>query len=155
MQKLFLDELIIQKSIKSIVDQIKNSNFIPDILLSVGRGGMIPTRYISDYMLSATLSYIPAQMYTGIGTTQKQPSIGQLSIPVFQKNVLIIDDIVDSGLTVDSIINVLKINQANQIKVATIAVKEYVKRLPSFYSLTIKTNEWVVFPWERNEFKNN
>ncbi len=152
MEKLFLTDPQFTETIDHICGAIKESGFIPDIVLSVGRGGMVPARYIADTLPDSEVSLISAKMYTGVGTRESKPKIGHLQIPVFGKKVLIVDDIIDSGLTIDGVIEALQKGKAAQIKTATLAIKRYSKRLPSFYHLIIDDEVWIVFPWEKNEF---
>jgi len=148
MKKVFLSWKEIETAIQNISEQINESGFKPDVIISVGRGGMIPARLISDYIGVSNVQLIEAKMYTGIGTRNSKPKIGTLSSSIHKKNVLIVDDIVDSGLTLDAVVEMLFGQKANSIKAATISVKEHVQRLPRYWSSKVKEEEWIVYPWE-------
>jgi hypoxanthine phosphoribosyltransferase len=154
MKKVFLSWEDIDSSMSVIVDQIKRSTFSPTSLLCIGRGGMIPGRILSDRLSITEISIIDAKMYTGIGTRTDVPKIGSVSLNVRHKNVILVDDIVDTGITMDAVYE--KVNQQGpvNIKAATVVVKEHVKRLPSYFDRKAKEDEWIVFPWESEEFKS-
>jgi len=151
MKKVYLSWDDTVKAITEISDVIKKSKFLPDMILSVGRGGMIPARLLSDLLKVSDVCMLEAKMYTGIGTRNLQPKLGTLTASVYKKKVLIVDDIVDSGLTLDAVMTMVHNQKADQIKSATIVIKDHVKRLPSYFHQTAKEDEWVVFPWEKIE----
>lgn len=147
---------VIYSYLKDISDQIQKMNYKPDVLISIGRGGMIPTRILSDLLNVKEVSYITAKMYTGIDQRDNKPTIGNiiLSTTLTNKNILLIDDIIDSGLTVDAVYNKIKELKPLSVKVATILCKKHVSRKPSFYKCDCENDQWIVFPWELNEFKD-
>jgi len=148
MKKLHLKWKDIEKSLSKITEQLKESNFKPDVIISIGRGGMVPARILSDMLGINEVTMIPAKMYTGVGTRNARPVIGSLSVSIKHKNVLVVDDIVDSGLTIEAVIDLLMKSTPAQIKTVTVAIKENATIMPSYYDMTAKEEEWVVFPWE-------
>ena len=62
-------------------------------------------------------------------------------------NILIVDDICDTGGTIDWVTN--KLTTAN-IKHETACIftkKKHIERL-KFYGNVVSENKWIVFPWE-------
>lgn len=152
MKKVYLKWQNIAKSINKIADNIKESGFKPDAIISIGRGGMIPARLLSDILEVKNVSMISAKLYTGIGARNSKPTIGAINTNIQDKNVLIVDDIVDTGITIDAVIDSVNKYRPSIIRIATLVVKDHVKRLPSYYDQTVKEEEWIVFPWELKEF---
>jgi hypoxanthine phosphoribosyltransferase/NTP pyrophosphatase (non-canonical NTP hydrolase) len=152
MKKIYLGDLAFSESMRSLGEKIKQSKFKPDTLVCVGRGGMEPTRRLSDILGIKDVVFIPVSLYTGVGTRNNKPSLGTMSSSVFKKNVLLVDDIMDSGVTINTVLDALRKANVSDIKTATIYCKSHVVSKPSFYDLTSEDDEWVVFPWEENEF---
>ncbi len=61
------------------------------------------------------------------------------------KNILIVDDIIDSGLTVQ------KATKGNMfgLKIASLFYKEQSFIRPDYFCLTANEKIWIVFPWEK------
>ena len=71
MKYLKLDNLEISIAIADISKKIIESNYQPDVLISIGRGGMVLTRYLSDILGVKEIGYLPISMYTGVKTRNK------------------------------------------------------------------------------------
>lgn len=141
----------IDHRIDDLTEQIKQRDFSPDCIVSIGRGGMVPARILSDRLNIRDVYVISVHRYNGINKTLDKPTIKPFAQNIINKNVLLVDDIMDSGITVDCVLETLKINRARRILVASLLVRHDCK-LPSFYSELVKNDDWIVFPWEKNEF---
>lgn len=148
--------------VENIINSIESFKFTPDILVSVGRGGMIPTRMISDYFLKAEVIYVPYKTYVvgGYTQTQHQPiiSLSLLDDIIKGQNILLIDDISDSGSTLmrcqDMIHNYAKFRCCNtHFKVYSSSLVTKKRWQPLFKGITLDNENWIVFPWEKNEFE--
>jgi hypoxanthine phosphoribosyltransferase len=136
---------------------IKKSSFKPDILAGISRGGLVPARILSDLYLSdqekVTLAIMQIGFYSGIDKTQKEPIIYQdLPGHVYGKKILLVDDVADSGVSLDFAIQYLRMKKPHKVKVATLYYKPWSKMVPDFY--VEETSSWIVFPHERFEFMN-
>ncbi len=131
------------------------SKIIPDAIISIGRGGMIPSRILSDLLSINEIYLFNIKLYKK-GTTNRniKPTIQPFNHNIENKNILLVDDIMDSGTTIEHVIQELQKKKPKSIKTLTLACKDTVNRKPSFYSFLTKQNEWIVFPWETTEFKN-
>ena len=140
----------IYNSLIKISEMIKKSLFKPDIIVGVSRGGWIPARIISDLLQNQNLANLKTEFYYGIGKTESKPFITQpVSVSVKNKNVLVVDEVTDSGKSLTLINHHLKNKGANEIKFATIYLKPQSSFIPNYYQR--KTSEWIVFPWELKE----
>jgi len=152
MKYLKLDNLEISIAIADISKKIIESNYHPEVLISIGRGGMILTRYLSDILGVKEIGYLPISMYTGVKTRNNKPKIGSLNISVYKKNVLLIDDIVDTGVTIEFAIDLMRQQGASTFKTAAIICRDTITRKPSYYHMDCDSDSWVIFPWEHTEF---
>ena len=136
---------------KLIVEKMKD--FKPDVLISLGRGGMIPTRILSDMINVKTVHLLNIKLYKGVNIRDSKPTVENFNVIIEKKNVLLIDDIVDTGLTIDAAISKIYECRPSIIKTATLLCKKQVKRRPTYIGTECEDNEWIIFPWEKEEFK--
>ncbi|MEK6981838.1 MAG: phosphoribosyltransferase [Candidatus Micrarchaeota archaeon] len=133
-----------------VADRVVESNFSPDLLIGISRGGLVPVRLLSDYLGVKNVAIIRIEFYTKVGETKTNPEITQpLSVDVSGKKVLIVDDIADSGNSLLTAKNYLKEKGASEIKTATLHYKSSSLIKPDYYSEG--TTAWVVYPWEKEE----
>ena len=129
-----------------IEDKMVHSNWMPSIILGINRGGCIPGVYLSHRLK------VPHEVLDiRLRDHQTKPNLATLEKAfAYQKKILIIDDINDSGATFQYILdNFGKHDQ--RIKFAAL-----VNNLPSkvkvdYHGYEINKEEmpsWIVFPWE-------
>lgn len=129
-------------------------NYTPEIIIGLSRGGVIPARILSDILNNFDLYFIDVKLYDG---TKKKDNIVirsdvDLSL-IKDKKAVIVDDIYDSGTTIKSVVSYLKSKEFNNISTATLYAREGLNEYPNYYSKIVKRKDWIVFPWEKNEFK--
>ena len=128
--------------IKSLVEKIGRGNF--NFIVAVSRGGLIPATYLSRALDIRQISVIALQSYKGRNrgdiVEYKMPWLEEKEVPLdIQKKMLIVEDIVDSGKTLEYLRKKLPL-----AKVASLVTKGRLD--PDFFSS--KENLWVRFPWE-------
>ena len=133
-----------------MADKIKRSGFKPDFIMGVSRGGWIPARVMSDLLENPSLANIKTEFYLRVAEKKPKPVITQpVSVPVDGKKVLIVDDIADTGESLQLVRDHLKELGAAEVRIATIYYKPWSVLKPDWYEK--QTRSWVVFPWERKE----
>ena len=135
-----------EKDVKALVAQIKTS-FTPDALVAVARGGLTLGHFLAMQLNNRNLFVLNSIHYDD---TQKLDSIKIFNVPDLSgfKKVLIIDDMIDSGDTMNKIKSLLVGKfQHTEFKIATIFYKNTAIFKPDF-SLKLAT-EWIEFFWEK------
>ena len=133
----------------SQAEEISKSNFKPDIIIAVSRGGWLPARVLSD-LLEVNLDSVDVEFYMGVAETRKAPVLAQgVSVVVAGKKVLVVDDVADSGESLKLVRAHVSQKGAKEIRVATLYYKPWSGVKPDYY--TRETRRWVVFPWEIKE----
>jgi hypothetical protein len=85
-----------------------------------------------------------------VGETEKKPRITQrIQSSIAGRNILIVDDVADTGESLVVIKKYLKSKKPRTMNVATMYIKPWSKVLPDYY--TSKTSAWIIFPWELYE----
>jgi hypoxanthine phosphoribosyltransferase len=124
-----------------------------DRLIALAKGGLAWSRTLLDCLLIPELSSIQIRFYTHIGKAQNRPIIIQsLPIDVSGENILIFDDVADSGETLKVAKEYLILCGAKTVTTATLFIKTWTKTRPDFYSG--KTSSWIIFPHDTREMIN-
>ena len=130
-------------------ERIKRSSFKPDVIVGVSRGGWHPARILSDLLENSNIANIKVEFYSDIYETVSKPVITQpISVPIEDKTILIVDDVSDTGKTLELIYKEFS-KQAKEVKTITIYCKPWTCFKPDFHAKS--TDRWIIFPWERFE----
>ncbi len=126
---------------------VVDSGFRPQIIIAVARGGLIPAGAMS-YALGVKLcDAVNIEFYTDIHETLPDPV---LLAPLLDTDsikgtqVLVVDDVADSGRTLAMAIELLQEHGADTrsaviyAKSSSVVEPDYVWR---------RTDDWIVFPW--------
>lgn len=133
-----------------LAKRVKDSGFKPDLIVGVCRGGWTPARVMSDLLENANTASIRIEFYLAPGVTARKPVISQaIMVPVRGVNVLVVDDVADTGESLKVAVEHLDVCGAKAIKTATIYYKPKSIFKPDFF--IVQTEQWIIFPWERLE----
>ena len=129
---------------------IRASGFKPDLIVGVSRGGWAPGRILSDLLENPHTANIKIEFYVGIEKTEGKPVVTQpISEDISKKNVLVVDDVADTGESLKLALDHVLEKGAGKIMTATVFYKPHSKFKPDFFADT--TSNWIIFPWERLE----
>ena len=141
-----------EKAVYSISQKIDESGFRPDILVGISRGGLVPSRLLPDVLNVPILYTIRISFYSSVGVRMEEPKVTQpLSVDVSGKSILMIDDISDSGKSLELAEKYLKQSSPPSLKTATFHFKPDSCFRPDYFYA--ETSSWIVYPWEREEFE--
>lgn len=143
-----------REGINVITEQVTTSDFTPDYIVGIVRGGCVPAVYLSHKL--------KLPLVTVAWSTRDKTIFGNESncwIPedlVDGKKILLVDDIVDGGDTIRELLadwqrSVFDTLPLQNIRVAAMYYNTSQDVKVDFYHRTIDRNEdsrWVIFPWE-------
>jgi hypoxanthine phosphoribosyltransferase len=130
-----------------VAGQIMSSDYKPDLIVAISRGGWIPGRVLSDLLGNPKIATIKVEYYEDIYKTRSKPEITQpLTVDVSGKRVLLVDDIADSGHSLKLVKEHLFEKGAADVKICTLYHKPWSVVVPDFNART--TDAWVCFPHE-------
>ena len=155
MNKRYIGWDTVDRQVKRLINDIKNSEWTPDLIVGVVRGGSIPAVWISN------ITEIPAEM---VKVSFRDDAVKHpvLSVTLLKKiaqpgfKTLIVDDINDTGETLIWIQN--KIRDYDQEAQKQVRYACLIDNAPSTFNdldySAEKINkdldpEWIVFPWEQ------
>jgi hypoxanthine phosphoribosyltransferase len=131
-------------------EKIRKSGFKPDIVVGVTRGGWIPARILSDLLEIPDLATVRVEFYLGVAETLNEPALTQgVSAAVTGKKVLLVDDVADTGKSLQLAKEHILRQGAAEVRIATLYYKPFSAAKPDYYER--ETRRWVVFPWELKE----
>jgi xanthine phosphoribosyltransferase len=119
-----------------------------DTIIAIARGGMSLAQLLGEY-------YDIRKVYSintiGYNATQKLDEVKVFNIPELDhsKNVLIVDDIVDSGDTLIEVLEVLKKSYPHiTFRTASLFYKKSAKIIPDWY--VREADKWIDFFWSED-----
>ena len=148
------------KIVEKLAIQI-HKNYKPTVLVGIMRGAA-PIIDILSRILKLPIAYIVIQSYSGEGMEDKQGQlmfardISSLAEDKDFDRVLLIDDLSDTGLTLNKSIEWLKNygptkNFINQVKTACLWKKKSSTFEPDFCPVRLDNDPWIVQPTEHYE----
>ena len=121
-----------------------------DMVIGIARGGLPVAMVVSD-RLGVQVDFINVKSYTGIGKRSAPEIVSTITEDIRGKRVLVVDDIVDEGDTLRTVMDHLRSKGPQSIQSAAVFTKPWSKVAADF-SVSI-VESWVVFPYERGEVR--
>jgi hypoxanthine phosphoribosyltransferase len=178
MKKTYYNYGEVEQCCFSIVKQMSKDKWVPDMVVGITRGGLLPSILISNWFdcnletLKVSLRrdedcesnlWLP-EYAIGYVPSEERGESGTMIDPAYRKNILIVDDINDTGATLNWIKtdwqqNCLPNNSVwesvwnNNVKVATLFNRESsnseIKVDYTGFNINLDNDPgWIVFPWE-------
>lgn len=124
-----------------------------DLVVGISRGGIIPALFMSE-TYNIPLDIIVASSYTvdGEHTTLKLGEPSYLCFPDITKkgSILIVDDLCDSGETMQRVVNLYRSKGFENVKTAVLFYKKSSKFDPDYFVAGADDKVWIRFPYEGN-----
>ncbi|MEX5269685.1 phosphoribosyltransferase [Kocuria sabuli] len=132
-----------QELARSVVE----SGFLPEIIIAVARGGLLPAGALS-YAMGVKLSdAINVEFYTDVHQTLPDPVLLAPMLDtesIAGRKLLVVDDVADSGRTLALVLELLR-GFGAEARSAVIYAKPRSVVAPDY--VWRATDEWIVFPW--------
>lgn len=142
----------VEEAALHVVEKIKKDTFEPDIIISVARSGLIPGSLISYALGNKQLYVIKTDLSTSqkVGKDQelrRRPKITQeLSVDIEDKKILVVDEMVVSGSTLQMVSEYLDMKHPSEVKYAVLLRQPWTEFDPDYYGVEMK--QWPIFPWK-------
>jgi len=140
----------IETCVEAVGRAIRAAQFRPDCIVAILKGGMVPARLLSDFFGSIEIYPIRVKAYAGTRKLSRV-RLEPFRYPIGRKNVLLVDDIHDSGRTLQKVMRHLRRRRPRALRTATLFYKHIAQHAPDFQACTVAPDVWVVFPWEKSE----
>ena len=158
-EKLYLSAQALLEDSWSLAGRIIESGFRPDYIVAIWRGGapigIAVQEMLSCFGVDADHTAIRTSSYSGIDERAEHVRVHGLNYLVkivnAEDSLLIVDDVFDTGLTIEAVINELRRKaRSNTPRDIRVAVPWYkpthnrTEREPDYYLHT--TEQWLKFP---------
>jgi len=123
--ELYIPEKEIQESIQQVAKQINVDYKDKDVIfVGVLNGSfMFAADLMKDIDLACVISFVKVQSYSGTTSSGSVHEIIGLTTDLKDKHVIIIEDIVDSGLTLNKLYSMINHHAPKSVEVATLLYK--------------------------------
>jgi len=119
---------VIQQAVKDIANKInRDYRGMQPLFVAILNGSfMFAADLFKNLTIEAEISFIKVSSYQGTKTSEKLNELIGLNQDIRGRRIIILEDIVDTGLTLDSIIKSLKKQEPYDIRVASLLCKRTV-----------------------------
>ena len=141
----------IQNLSRRLARQIQADHFYPDVVIAIARGGFVPARLLCDYLDIYNLTCIRIAHYTGTDSTGQARLSIPLNIDIRGMSVLLVDDVDDTGDTLQLALTHLHSFSPAVIRVAVLHHKTVASVVPDYYAEKVTHWRWITYPWAITE----
>ena len=130
-----------------LAEKVRGSGFQPELVVAIGRGGFVPARILCDLLEVKELASMEVEYYRDIEERGEEPRVVHpLNADVEGRSVLLVDDVSDSGRSLQLAVNHILGKGTSVFRVATLHSKPWSVFQPDFF--VEETEAWVIYPWE-------
>ena len=132
--------------------QITESSDSFDIILGISRGGLPPARMICDFLNIETLTSLQISHYASGGVEKGKVDVTDpLNIDIEGKNVLIVDDVNDSGKTLRAANEHVNSLNPSSVKTAVLHEKKSTSYHADYTGIDLSGWKWLIYQWAVTE----
>lgn len=137
----------VQRLSERLAEKVRGSGFRPEVVVAIGRGGFVPARILCDLLEVKELASMEVEYYRDIEERGEEPRVlHPLNADVENRSVLLVDDVSDSGRSLQLAVNQILGRGTKVLRVATLHSKPWSTFQPDFFAE--ETASWVIYPWE-------
>jgi hypoxanthine phosphoribosyltransferase len=134
-------------AVREIAQQVVDSGYEPDMILSIARGGLGLGMGLGYALDVKNISAVNVEFYTGIGQTLDVPIMlppTPAAVDLAGFKVLIADDVADSGKTLEV---VQQFCAGHVAEARTAVIYEKSRTVINAEYVWRRTEKWIDFPW--------
>lgn len=142
---------------RDLARQVRDSGWMPDLIVAVARGGLLPAGAVSYALGVKAIGTMNVEFYTDVAETLPEPVLLPPLMDVSAldgKKVLVIDDVADSGKTLKMVMDMinergLSLDGQSAVRVQARSLVIYTKPrsvIKPDYEWKA-TDLWINFPW--------
>jgi len=146
--ELFIPDTEIEQIVNNVADEINNSGVEKPLFIAILNGSFL---FAADVMRNITIpdseiSFIKLASYQGTESTGQVNELISLNQELKGRNVIILEDIIDTGNTLEKILEIFRTKEVASLKISTLLYKPdaYKKDIPIDYIGKSIENKFVV-----------
>ncbi|MCE0539495.1 phosphoribosyltransferase [Kineosporia rhizophila] len=133
---------------REVAQSIADSGFRPDMVIAVARGGLLPAGSISYALGVKAAGTLNVEFYSDVEETLPDPVLLEPLLDtaaIVGKRLLVVDDVADSGRTLDLVLELLRNHHPDEVRSAVLYTKPRTIVQPDYFWR--ETDLWINFPW--------
>ena len=146
-----MDWNLFYKLARNVAKKINGSGYKPDLIVGLARGGWVLARVLCDLIGVKDLVSLKVEHW---GITATPDGKAKLKYPfkvdLKGKNVLVVDDITDTGESMRVAVDYIQSLNPSKIRTAALRHITSSKFMPDYFGEEIAWR-WVIFPWNFTE----
>jgi hypoxanthine phosphoribosyltransferase len=134
---------------RGVSEEVKAAEFEPDVVVALARGGWFAGRCLCDFLGLDDLTSLKMEHYVGTGVKADEPQV-RYPMPegsVEGKDVLVIDDIADTGGSISRAHEYVTDRDPGEVRTATLQLLGTSEFEPDFVGERLDEWAWIVYPW--------
>jgi hypoxanthine phosphoribosyltransferase len=134
---------------RDVSHQVTAAEFEPDVVVALARGGWFGGRCLCDFLGLDDLASLKMEHYVGTAQKSGEPQV-RYPMPegsVDGKDVLIIDDIADTGGSIRRAHEYVNERDPGEVRTGTLQLLGTSEFEPDFIGERLEEWTWVVYPW--------
>jgi len=122
---VFIEEDKLQAEIRSLADHINKDFEGQEVLFIAVLNGafMFAADLMKSISLECEISFVKMSSYKGVQSTGEVNELIGLNVDLKGKKVILLEDIVDTGLTMDKILSLVESHEPSSVKICTLLYK--------------------------------
>jgi hypoxanthine phosphoribosyltransferase len=133
---------------EALAEKVRSSGKSFDLVIGIARGGIPVAMVVSD-RLGVRIDFINVKSYSGIAERTSPRILSTLAEDIRRKSILLVDDLVDYGLTMKTLSQYLQEQGPRTLETAVLFGKPWRRAEPDYYLEVV--DRWIVFPFELGE----
>jgi hypoxanthine phosphoribosyltransferase len=134
---------------RDVADDVKAAEFEPDVVVALARGGWFGGRCLCDFLGLDDLASLKVEHYVGTAAKGEE---AQIKYPLADgavegKDVLVVDDIADTGQSIETAAECVRDRNPSSVRTATLQLLQTSDHQPEFVGERLDEWTWVVYPW--------
>lgn len=123
--EVFIDEKAIYNAIINLSEKMNNdmAGKNPLFIIVLKGGFMFGSDLFKHLNIECELDFISLSSYDGMTSTQKVKELFEFNIKIKGRTIVIIEDVIDTGITMKYIIDKFNDEKAKEVKIATLLFK--------------------------------
>ena len=158
----YIDNEEIEKAIDKVSTRInadfKGTEDIPVLVCVLNGSIMFTAELMKRLDFTCELASIRSSSYDGTKSTGKAQTVIGLTTDIRDRRVIIVEDIIDTGITIASLFNSFREMGAKEIKICTMLLKSEVYKgelKPDYVAMEVKPEFLVGFGLDYNQIGRN
>lgn len=158
--EIFIAKEEIQSEVRALAGQINTDYSGKDVVFIAILNGafMFAADLMKEVHLPSEISFVKVSSYQGMNTTGRVDEVIGLTTKITGKHVVLIEDIVDTGITIDKVYSLLNVEKPASIEIVSLLFKPEAfkgKHKPKYVGFSIPNKFVVGYGLDYNEHGRN